>query len=245
MDSLFYIVSAIIAIALYAGLRRAEVLHLRYLDVDLEQGLIRVDRGKGRGGGKDRVLPIGPELRSVLDDYLRDEQSVTGPRQRIEQDTERGTAKPEICDEDVAVENDPHPTLQPSVYDSALRFLAAGPDASYLRRDCHQVSLKRRNVLPASSNPGFVRHEHSNSILQPELDVFKDPPLALHVEVVLGVLRYCLVEALDVAHECHGQELSESLKFRKLVMSDDVRHLAARQGLASLMDELADLIDDF
>ncbi len=62
---------AIIGTALFAGLRRAEIIKLRYLDVDLQQGAIRVDRGKGRGGGKDRVVPISPDLRDILEDYLR------------------------------------------------------------------------------------------------------------------------------------------------------------------------------
>lgn len=65
---------AVVAVALYAGLRRADALKLRFTDVDLMEGVIRVDRGKGRGGGKDRVLPIAPELRDVLSEYLRERQ---------------------------------------------------------------------------------------------------------------------------------------------------------------------------
>lgn len=61
---------AILGMALFAGLRRGEILRLHSLDVDLQQGLIRVERGKGRGGGKDRVIPIGPDLREILEDYL-------------------------------------------------------------------------------------------------------------------------------------------------------------------------------
>lgn len=63
---------AVIGTALFAGLRRAEVLRLKFLDVDLQQGAIRVERGKGRGGGKDRVIPLSPDLREILEDYLRE-----------------------------------------------------------------------------------------------------------------------------------------------------------------------------
>ncbi len=63
---------ALIGVILYAGLRRSEVLHLRFLDVSFEQNSIRVERGKGRGGGKDRVIPMAGELRYILEDYVRE-----------------------------------------------------------------------------------------------------------------------------------------------------------------------------
>ncbi|MFA6954292.1 MAG: tyrosine-type recombinase/integrase [Thermoanaerobaculia bacterium] len=61
---------AMIGMALYAGLRRSEILHLAFTDVNLDDGSIRVVRGKGRGGGKDRVTYAAPELQALLRTYL-------------------------------------------------------------------------------------------------------------------------------------------------------------------------------
>lgn len=61
---------AIIGVLLYAGLRRREVLRLQFMDVNLEDGTLRVNKGKGRSGGKDRVIAIAPELREILARYI-------------------------------------------------------------------------------------------------------------------------------------------------------------------------------
>jgi len=62
----------IIGILLYAGLRKGEVLRLQFLDVNLDAETIRVNRGKGRYGGKDRVVMIAPPLRRILEMYIRE-----------------------------------------------------------------------------------------------------------------------------------------------------------------------------
>jgi len=61
---------AMLAFALYAGLRRSEILRLAFTDVNLADGAIRVVRGKGRGGGKDRTTYAAPELTALLHAYL-------------------------------------------------------------------------------------------------------------------------------------------------------------------------------
>lgn len=48
----------ILAVMLGAGLRVSEVVNLRGVDVDLQQGEVRVNLGKG---GKDRVVPVNSE----------------------------------------------------------------------------------------------------------------------------------------------------------------------------------------
>jgi integrase/recombinase XerD len=62
---------AMIATALYAGLRRKEILALRCEDVDLdaEHPTIFVEKGKGRGGGKQRVTYVNEELAHALRTY--------------------------------------------------------------------------------------------------------------------------------------------------------------------------------
>jgi site-specific recombinase XerD len=66
---------ALVATILYAGLRRSELLHLNFSDVNLIEGTIRVIAGKGRYGGKDRIAYIPPDLKYVLQDYLRERRS--------------------------------------------------------------------------------------------------------------------------------------------------------------------------
>lgn len=57
---------ALFGTMLYAGLRRGELLRLNFTDVNTDAGTIRIVRGKGRAGGKDRTAYFGPELREIL-----------------------------------------------------------------------------------------------------------------------------------------------------------------------------------
>lgn len=72
---------AMLAIILFAGLRRREVLQLKRMDVDFEQQTINIERGKGRGGGKQRLTFIAPELDRLLRRYvqLRDQMRAAPP----------------------------------------------------------------------------------------------------------------------------------------------------------------------
>lgn len=58
---------AIFATFVYSGLRKKELLHLKYADVDLENLMIFVRQGKG---SKDRIVPIGYNLAEILKKYL-------------------------------------------------------------------------------------------------------------------------------------------------------------------------------
>jgi len=54
---------------LYAtGIRRAELMNLAVEDVNLEEGLLRVNRGKGN---RDRVAPLGAVASRFLETYLK------------------------------------------------------------------------------------------------------------------------------------------------------------------------------
>ncbi|MDP9190700.1 MAG: site-specific integrase [Acidobacteriota bacterium] len=61
---------ATIGTMLYAGLRKSELFRLVNGDVDLELGTIRIERGKGRYGGKKRIAFIPPDLARILRAYL-------------------------------------------------------------------------------------------------------------------------------------------------------------------------------
>jgi len=60
---------ALIGLMLLAGLRKGEVLRLTVSDVDLDAGTIRVERGKGKNGGKDRTAYATPQLLVLLGAY--------------------------------------------------------------------------------------------------------------------------------------------------------------------------------
>ena len=60
---------ALVELVYSAGLRSAEAVGLALGDVDFEQELVRVRRGKG---GKERVVPLGEEAALWLARYLRE-----------------------------------------------------------------------------------------------------------------------------------------------------------------------------
>lgn len=60
---------AIFSTFLFAGLRKKELLNLKYNDVDLENLSIFVYQGKG---SKDRVVPISSRLAECLDKYINE-----------------------------------------------------------------------------------------------------------------------------------------------------------------------------
>jgi len=60
---------ALVELVYSAGLRSAEAIGLDLADVDFEQELVHVRRGKG---AKDRVVPLGEEAAHWLARYLRD-----------------------------------------------------------------------------------------------------------------------------------------------------------------------------
>jgi site-specific recombinase XerD len=58
---------ALVALMLFCGLRSRETIGLKIKDVDLDHDQIRV-RGKG---DKDRVLPLSPDAKWMIESYLR------------------------------------------------------------------------------------------------------------------------------------------------------------------------------
>lgn len=60
---------AIFSVFILAGLRKQEILKLRYADVDLENMTLFINSGKGN---KDRVVPINSTLLISLDKYLQE-----------------------------------------------------------------------------------------------------------------------------------------------------------------------------
>jgi len=72
---------ALVATVVYAGLRRGELLRLEFRDVNLVDGTLTVVRGKGRAGGKDRVVYLPRELLAILKAYdaQRRRLGLTGP----------------------------------------------------------------------------------------------------------------------------------------------------------------------
>jgi integrase len=63
---------AMLSCMIYAGLRKGEVLRLRFEHVNLTDGTLLIERGKGRFGGKDRTAYMPTELALILREYLRE-----------------------------------------------------------------------------------------------------------------------------------------------------------------------------
>lgn len=60
---------AIVSMFIYTGIRKAELMNLKFTDVDLESKTLFVRLGKC---GKDRLIPLHPSLIEVLTDYVKD-----------------------------------------------------------------------------------------------------------------------------------------------------------------------------
>ncbi|TCI93602.1 tyrosine-type recombinase/integrase [Tenacibaculum sp. M341] len=58
---------AIIAMFIYTGIRKSELLNLKLTDVRMRDKILRVECGKG---GKDRLIPLNEKLISILNEYL-------------------------------------------------------------------------------------------------------------------------------------------------------------------------------
>lgn len=69
--------SAIVALMLLAGLRKAETLRLQVTDVDLENRLVRVRAGKGQHGGKPRTVPMTTQLHAICSIYAAARRELT------------------------------------------------------------------------------------------------------------------------------------------------------------------------
>jgi len=63
---------AIFATFIFAGLRRSELINLKYCDVDLENYTIFINQGKGK---KDRFIPIPGTLAQILNTYSKERKS--------------------------------------------------------------------------------------------------------------------------------------------------------------------------
>lgn len=60
---------AILAVLLYTGIRKQELLNLKLSDVDFQKRTLFVECGKGQ---KDRVIPLNYKLIQILQDYLNE-----------------------------------------------------------------------------------------------------------------------------------------------------------------------------
>lgn len=64
---------AMLSMCLYAGLRRAELLSIKFADADVDHLTIFVRCGKGR---KDRMIPMSSTLAHILREYLKERQKL-------------------------------------------------------------------------------------------------------------------------------------------------------------------------
>ncbi len=71
---------AMVAAMLFGGLRRCEVLGLRFCDVQVADRRVFIVEGKG---GHHRVVPIASRFFDALGDYLHDERPTTASTDRV------------------------------------------------------------------------------------------------------------------------------------------------------------------
>jgi integrase len=81
-----------VAIAAFAGLRRAELEQLDWREIDLQSGLVEVTAKKAKSARR-RFVRIRPNLKKWLQPYARLSGNVTPPKYRELLDTARETAK--------------------------------------------------------------------------------------------------------------------------------------------------------
>jgi site-specific recombinase XerD len=85
---------AMLGTALYAGLRKQEILSLEMLDVNIDEGTMRIRHGKGRHGGKPRTAYVPIELKRLLCSYLHERKlrQIKGPEFFASLKTGRGVS---------------------------------------------------------------------------------------------------------------------------------------------------------
>jgi integrase/recombinase XerD len=90
---------AVYSLLIFGGLRRGEIVRLYASDVNLEDGTIRINNGKGRNGGKDRICYMNDQLRIALGDYLRERESsrIVYPELFISLRTRRALTPAGLC----------------------------------------------------------------------------------------------------------------------------------------------------
>ena len=59
------------------GLRRVEISRLKVSDIDMDRGTINVT-GKGRSGGKLRVVPVHPNFRPIYEQWMKERKEIVG-----------------------------------------------------------------------------------------------------------------------------------------------------------------------
>lgn len=64
---------AILAILLFTGIRKSELIRLTIDDVDVSNSVLHVRMGKGK---KDRNIPINPTLLAILNSYLKERSNL-------------------------------------------------------------------------------------------------------------------------------------------------------------------------
>lgn len=71
-----------VVLALGMGLRRIEIIRLKMQDVNTDRGYITVT-GKGRGGGKLRIVPFHPRFNQALGDWLAVRHKMVVPNRYV------------------------------------------------------------------------------------------------------------------------------------------------------------------
>lgn len=63
----------VFATFIFTGIRKSELLHLRFSDIDVDNMTLFIRQGKG---AKDRIVPFSESLRSVYLEYLKEKDKI-------------------------------------------------------------------------------------------------------------------------------------------------------------------------
>lgn len=83
---------AILELMYSSGLRRQEVINLNIIDIDLQKGIVRINKGKNR---KDRIVPLGKSACRYIEEYFRTGRQILLKRTSL-QKVARNPADPAV-----------------------------------------------------------------------------------------------------------------------------------------------------
>ena len=158
---------AMLEIFYSTGIRLAELCHLTIHDVDIHNGYLRVNCGKGC---KDRVVPLGKKARAYVTEYLRHVRGVLTRKNREERTLFVGTrggfttTRVNQIVRDYAKQARIRKQVSPHVlrHTCATHLLEGGADISQVQRLLGHVMINTTQIYTRVAQPE-VKKTHSKT----------------------------------------------------------------------------------
>ena len=148
-----------LSMLIYTGIRRNELLHLKYTDVDIENMSLFIRQGKG---SKDRVLPICATLAETLVTYLKERKKLnkTCPEFFVSLNRNMGFTESGIkrMTDTLRKASDIHFTMHRFRHTFAINLLLQGTDIAKLQQllghNDIRMTAQYLRALPAQAMQG-------------------------------------------------------------------------------------------